>query len=234
MIAVTETQPTGTPGEAGRRRLLSNFGEPLFIADWERALMIHYLVDRDRLQAVTPFELDLWDGKAFISLVAFTLRGMRPRVGGRLAASLFRAIATHDFLNVRTYVQHRNETGIYFLGEWLSNRLSVALGPLLFGLPYRLGKLDYEHNWQTHNLSGVVIDPVAKGRLAYLAEMQPGFEECATHSLTEWLMERYTAFTLMGGKRKFFRVWHAPWRQAPAQTRILDSSLLELSLALLC
>src|SRR6266536_656086 len=117
--------------EAARARLLSVRGEPLFLADWDRVLMIHYEVDPVRLQRAVPFELDVYEGRAFVSLVAFTLRGMRPCLGGRLSAWLLRPIATHEFLNVRTYVKRGGETGIYFMAEWLSNRLSVALGPRL-------------------------------------------------------------------------------------------------------
>src|SRR5437868_5384556 len=104
-----------TPSEAGQQRLLSLPGEPLFIADWERVLMIHYELDPDALQRVVPFDLDLRCGRAFASAVAFTMRGMRPRFGGRLGAWLLRPIATHEFLNVRTYVRHKGESGIYFL-----------------------------------------------------------------------------------------------------------------------
>src|SRR5258708_5631371 len=112
-----------TASEAARRRLLSSPGEPLFIADWDRALMIHYEVDAVALQGEVPFELDLWEGRAFVSLVAFTLRGMRPRLGGRAAALLLKPIATHEFLNVRTYVRRATVVGLFFLSSWLSNRL---------------------------------------------------------------------------------------------------------------
>ena len=132
-----------TRSGTARERLLSVAGEPLFIADWERVLMLHFEVEPEALQRVVPFELDLRAGRAFISAVAFTMRGMRPRVGGRFAAWLLKPIATHEFLNVRTYVRHRGEFGIYFLAEWLPNRLSVALGPRLFGLPYRSGRFHY-------------------------------------------------------------------------------------------
>src|SRR5258708_3228276 len=125
--------------DAARRRILGARGEPLFYADWLRAVFIHYEADPEALQREVPFELDLDDGRAYVSLVAFTMRDMRPRIGGRLAAWLLKPIATHEFLNVRTYVRHGGETGIYFLAEWLSNPLSVWLGPLTFGLPYRFG-----------------------------------------------------------------------------------------------
>ena len=77
------THSTWALSARAQRRLLSVPGEPLFIADWDRPLMIHYEVDPVALQRVMPFELDLWDGRAFVSLVAFTLRRMRPRLGGK-------------------------------------------------------------------------------------------------------------------------------------------------------
>ena len=98
----------------GRQRILSLPGEPLFFAAWERVLMIHFQVDAAALQRDVPFPLDLLNGQAFVSLVMFTMRGLRPRRGGKLAAWLFRPIATHDFLNVRTYVRQGDEPGFIF------------------------------------------------------------------------------------------------------------------------
>src|SRR5256885_11671180 len=90
--------------DVSRGRLLSVPRDPLFLADWDRVLMIHYEVDPSELQRVVPFDLDLRDGRAYVSAVAFTMTGMRPRFGGRWLAWLTKPIATHDFLNVRTYV----------------------------------------------------------------------------------------------------------------------------------
>ena len=126
------------PSKAARERMLSRRGEPLFVAGWHRVLMIHFEVDAQALQRDVPFQLDLFEGRAFVSTVAFTMSDMRPRLGGKVAAWFFRPIATHDFLNVRTYVRHGSETGIHFLAEWLSSRLAAKLGPSTFGLPYRM------------------------------------------------------------------------------------------------
>jgi uncharacterized protein len=130
-----------TLSAAARARILSHCGEPLFVADWKRVLMIHFEVDAEALQRDVPFELDLREGRAFVSLVAFTMRGLRPRLGGKLAAWLFRPVATHDFLNVRTYVRRGGETGIHFLAEWLSSRLAAKHGPATFSLRYRHGRI---------------------------------------------------------------------------------------------
>jgi uncharacterized protein YqjF (DUF2071 family) len=137
---------TSAPSEAARRRLLSRRGEPLFVAGWHRVLMIHFEVEAAALQRDVPYQLDLLGGRAFVTAVAFTMSGMRPRFGGKLSAWLFRPLGTHDFLNVRTYVRHGSECGIHFLAEWLSSRLAVHLGPATFGLPYRYGQIAYDHD----------------------------------------------------------------------------------------
>src|SRR5438105_12235897 len=103
---------------SARRRLLSVRGEPLLLSDWDRALFMHFEVDASALQAESPFALDLREGKAYVSLVAFTMRRMRPRLGGKIAEWCFKPLGTDELLNLRTYVRHRNETGIYFLAEW--------------------------------------------------------------------------------------------------------------------
>jgi uncharacterized protein YqjF (DUF2071 family) len=209
--------------KAARERILSIRGEPLLIADWGKVLMIHYEVNAAALQRVTPFELDLCDGRAFVSVVAFTLCGMRPYFGGRLAAWLMKPIATHEFLNVRTYVRKGNESGIYFMTEWLSNRLSVALGPIFFGLPYRHGRIQYE------GLTGAVRDSSGAGDFSYSGTFEGNGSalHCEGGTLAEWLMERYTAFTYFRGVRRFFRVWHVPWEQRAVNVFIRDQSLLE-------
>lgn len=215
---------------AARRRMLQSPGEPLFYANWDHAVMIHYEADPDALQREVPFELDLRDGRAFVSLVAFTLRRMRPRRGGRVGEWLLKPIATHEFLNVRTYVRARSEPGIFFLVEWLSNRLSVPLGPPVFGLPYRYGQIKYLHDQPTQGISGRV--EAKAGTFSYRGASATGeLAACEPGSLTEFLMERYTAFTRPSHRRrpKLFRVWHDPWPQTPIDIETTATDLLATS-----
>jgi uncharacterized protein YqjF (DUF2071 family) len=217
--------PTQDFSIAGKKRLLSKIGEPLFLAAWDRAVFIHYEAEPRLLQGQVPFELDLRDGRAFVSIVAFTLAKMRPRVGGRFGEWLFKPIATHEFLNVRTYVRHRGEPGIYFLAEWLSNPLSVHLGPRTFGLPYRFGRLAYQHLSDGCTLRGTIDAP--EGRLIYRGSLEAnGFAPSEAGSVTEFMLERYTAFTFNRKRRRFFRVWHEPWQQAPLKFEVTAESLL--------
>jgi uncharacterized protein YqjF (DUF2071 family) len=201
----------------------------LLLGDWLEVVMIHLEVEPRALQAATPYRLHLWKGRAFVTLVAFTLRGMRSRVGGRLGRMLFRPLATHCFLNVRTYVQHEGETGIHFLAEWLDSALAVKLGPPLFGLPYRLGRIAYENEADRKEWTGKVEDAQTGAALEYRADAEigaPAFAPCAAGTLDEWLMERYTAFNGVRGRRRFFRVRHEPWPQVPVTVELKRRSLL--------
>src|SRR5258705_3346218 len=126
------------------RESVPRLANPLFQCSWDRAVFLHYRVDPKFLQPQIPFDLDLHEGQAYVSLVAFTLRNMRlthPHL-----KFITNPLRTHTFLNVRTYVRVGDMRGIYFIAEWLNNRLATVLGPVLYGLPYRFGKLTYRHD----------------------------------------------------------------------------------------
>ena len=205
--------------------MLAKAGEPLFLAAWDRAVFIHYEANPSLLQQQIPFQLDLHDGRAFVSIVAFSLLRMRPRIGGRLGEWLLKPIASHEFLNVRTYVRHAGEPGIFFLAEWLSNPISVRLGPRTFGLPYRFGHLRYAHAHDNGEILGTVT--ANEGRLGYRAAISAtSFDSSDTGSPTEFLLERYTAFTCLHRRRRLFRVWHEPWQQTPIEIEVTADDLL--------
>jgi hypothetical protein len=205
--------------------------KPLFICDWDRVFMIHYAVDPGALQGEVPVALDLCAGQAYVSLVAFTLRDMRFCSGGPFTAWMTAPVANHAYLNVRTYVDNAGEKGIYFMKEWLSSRLAAQLGPCTFGLPLAYGRIDYRHNHASGRLEGNVSSRDGDASLSYAAtlpstgtvlEPEPG-------SLTEFLMERYVAYTSAGSIPRKFRVWHEPWPQMPASAEVQNRGLLERS-----
>ncbi|NNF56846.1 MAG: DUF2071 domain-containing protein [Rhodothermaceae bacterium] len=237
MAAVTLlAEPTGlaaltrtSPSARARQRFLDREGAPSLGSDWLRAVFLHYRVDPDALQPLVPFPLDLRRGEAYVSLVAFTMQDLHLRFGGAWGRRVMAPLASHPLLNVRTYVRVEDEPGIYFLAEWIPNALAARLGPPLFGLPYRLGNLDYRHLHETGTLEGYVAAADApgpliyEGALPYDAELGPA----ERGSLTEFLLERYTAYTAWHGLRRCFRIWHPPWPQTAFDGEVLDDALLD-------
>ena len=66
-----------------------------------------------------------------------------------------------------------------------------------------------------------------EGVLRYRGDLAKSeFNECEPGSLSEFLLERYTAFTAYRGRKRFFRVWHEPWRQLPVDIDVVDDDLL--------
>jgi len=198
---------------------------PMFLADWERAVFLHYAVDPEVLQPHVPLPLDLHDGHAYVSIVAFTQRNLRPRIGGRITALLSAPLAEHEFLNLRTYVTHNGTPAIYFLAEWIPNRLALAIGPRMYGLPFRLARNRYAHRHECGDLAGDVR--AAGGSFRYHAVVDPckAFTSAEPGSLDTFLLERYAAFTLRDGKLRVFRIWHEPWPQIAIGAVVTRDSL---------
>jgi len=209
--------------QAARRRFLAREKKPLLLGDWTRALFLHFEVPAEVLRPCVPFELDLWQGRALVSAVAFSMEHLRPGFGGAVARWFFWPIANHEFFNVRAYVRFHGHPGIFFIREWLNNPLSVLFGPRAYGLPYRFARIQYEHRSGAGRLSGRVGDG-----FAYRAQIDTGvsYDHCAGGSLDEFLLERYTALTRRGRRSRYFQIAHEPWQQNSVAARITDDKLL--------
>ena len=222
--------PHGCLSEAGKGRLSLEL-EPFLSARWERVVFLHFALKPEllRSQIRAPFELELYEDEAVISIVAVTMRRFRPARPATIAAWPFALISRQAFLNVRTYVRVGAESGALFLWGWLSEPFRVPLPSGMFGLPYEFATLRCEHLHETGRVSGIATSPMASGRFAYRAGIDPGatFVPCHPGTLGEFALERYTGFYCRGNKRSVFRAWHPPWLQAPITAEIEDRSLLD-------
>jgi uncharacterized protein YqjF (DUF2071 family) len=199
----------------------------LFRADWLQPVFIHFRIDPMKLEPHVPFELDLFEDSAYVSLVAFTQSRLRPAALGRLGEVLSTPLACHEFLNLRTYVRHGNRRGIYFIAEWIPNRLAVLIGPRLYGLPYRLGRLDYRVNELRGRVRGEVC---ARGRsLCYqgFVNLPSDWRIASRGSLDHFLLERYVAWTYRQGTARRFEVAHESWPIRRAKIALTRRDLLD-------
>jgi uncharacterized protein YqjF (DUF2071 family) len=182
-------------------------------------VFIHYEMEPATLRPWVPFALDVRDGSAYVSVVAFAQQRLRFCFGGAWTAWVGALGGNHGFLNVRTYVRAAGESGIYFLAEWVPSPVTSWVAPRLYGLPCRLGRLDYGGS------AGQVR--AGRGRWKFRVEEASGpFRVCEPGSLDEFLLERYVAFTQWRGCKRMFRVEHEPWPQKRVEVVVEEDSLL--------
>ncbi|HEY6236813.1 MAG TPA: DUF2071 domain-containing protein, partial [Candidatus Elarobacter sp.] len=105
----------------------------LVAMDWRDALFVHWPVRSETLRARIPRDLDLdvFDGTAWIGIVAFRIAAARARgVPARLGLRSFGEI------NVRTYVTGGGTPGVWFLSLDAASALTVEGGRTALHLPY--------------------------------------------------------------------------------------------------
>lgn len=121
-----------------------------FYQEWNNAIFLHWQVELSELKKFVPkeLEIDLFDGKPWISVVAFTMEKIRPK---NLPA--FPPISDFDEINIRTYVKSNNKTGVYFLSIEGGKSLSCIVAKGMSELPYRFSKIKRTENQYESNNS---------------------------------------------------------------------------------
>ena len=115
---------------------------PVMRQSWRSFLFLHWPVRPEALRPLVPpqLDLDLFEEKAYIGLVLFTMTGVRP-VG---IPPVWGVSSFHE-TNVRTYV-HRDgrDPGVWFFSLDAANRLAVDLARTFYHLPYHHARLFLE------------------------------------------------------------------------------------------
>ncbi len=182
---------------------------PVGFQRWTRLLFLHWEVPAPLLRPLVPapLELDLYEGRAFVSLVAFSMEDIRtawvPRGWGL------------NFLetNLRTYVRAPGGSpapAVYFFSLDASSAIAVATARLFWRLPYYLSRMgrggtaerqEYrlERRW----------GPPAKLSVAYGEGAARGTAVAGT--LDHFLVERYAFHYVRGEGIWTGQVRHAPY-----------------------
>lgn len=171
-----------------------------FYQEWNNAIFLHYQVDLHELRKLVPkeLEIDLFEGKSWISIVAFTMEKIRPK---NLPALL--PISDFDEINIRTYVKSYNKTGVYFLSIEGGKSLSCKIAKGISELPYRFSKIKRtEKKYQSRNT--VYNDSLE-------IEFTLGKEQSRKTELDKWLTERYALFQDTEKSINEFEIHHLEW-----------------------
>lgn len=179
-------------------------GNWTYYQEWNNALFLHWKVPADLLRPFVPsrLELDEMQGAAWISLVAFTMEKIRPRLLPAIPV-----ISNFHELNLRTYVSHGDKKGVYFLSIEAQKTISVFVARNLSGLPYRKAAMnrlatDAGQHYDAYNKE-------SDFRLYTIFTTGEAITE--KQDLDNWLTERYCLYTET--KKELFRfdIHHEAW-----------------------
>jgi uncharacterized protein len=181
---------------------------------WRDLLFAHWKLPAAALARVVPkpFDLDLWNGDAYIGVIPFRMA----RVYLRGTFPLPWLSATPE-INVRTYVTHRSRPGVYFLSLHASHPVAVKIAHGFFHLPYFQAAMSVRNQGEAIHYAS--RRDGAEFRACYrpageAARAQPG-------TLDYWLTERYCYYSLdKAGRVVHGEVDHRPWSLQPAEASI--------------
>jgi uncharacterized protein YqjF (DUF2071 family) len=189
---------------------------------WHEILLAHFEVSPGALRPLVDprVELDLHEGRAWVSLTPFTMRGARLR----LAPPLPTLTRFHE-LNLRTYVHAGGVPGLWFLSLDAASGPAVAIARAALGLPYFRARMSRSASGDAHAYRSERA--VVRGtRATFSASWSVGEAvPSPPGSLEHFLAERYALFSVHAGRLLRVRVRHAPWSLRAACVGPLEQTL---------
>lgn len=188
---------------------------PFLTAEWRNLFLATYTVPPSLLLAHLPtgLELDLRDGNAFVSLVAFQF------VNTRVLGVPWPGYRDFPELNLRFYVRHGGDRGVVFVREIVAQHLVACLARATYNEPYRVAPLtcrcqedagrrtmEYRLMWARHEQ----VLRVSGGKHAYLPRSTSDEHFFKEH---RWGYGRSRL-----GKTLRYEVAHPPWEVFPVQS----------------
>jgi uncharacterized protein len=192
---------------------------------WHHLLFAHWPIPAEAMRALIPQELDLdlCAGQAWLGVVPFGMRNVRPRL---LPAVPW--LSHFPELNVRTYVRMRDrgivKPGVYFFSLDAANPVAVEIARRTFFLPYFRARMRLKVDGHGVHYSSVRTHANAPGAdfagrywpVGDIYQAIPGTQD-------DWLCERYALYTLGPDRRPYIgEIHHPPWplQRAEAEIRI--------------
>jgi uncharacterized protein len=183
---------------------------------WIDLLFAHWPMDPALIRPKVPaaFEIDLFEGQAWIGVVPFYMRNVTFRFVPPVPL-----LSSFPELNVRTYVRVGDKPGVYFFSLDAGNPLAVFAANFGLNLPYysaimRVAARSNAIDYASHRKSAQDASLVATYEpLGSSAEPAPG-------SLEYFLTERYCLYALNHQGRPYrLDIHHPPWMLQRAAAR---------------
>jgi len=188
---------------------------PFLTAEWRNLVVLNYEIAPELLLPFVPLgtELDLFDGKALVSVIAFDFR--HTKLFGLLPT--FPASRFNE-LNLRFYVRRREGSdvrrGVVFIKEVVPSRLIATAARLLYGERYECLPLRGSFDSFSQEHGGRLDYTITTGnseahiRIDTCGDLQQLRDE----TVQSFILEHYWGYTALGdSSTSEYRVKHRPW-----------------------
>ena len=192
---------------------------------WHDLLFAHWPIDPKELREKIPseFDIDVFDGSAWLAIVPFRMTNVAPRGVPSLPW-----ISEFPELNVRTYVRVGDRPGVYFFSLDAGSALAVQAARTLLNLPYYSAAMtatpdgdNVGYHSERHGNS-----PAAILSATYRPVGAPF--EATTGSLEYFLTERYCLYNLdHSGTPYRLEIHHPPWALQRADAELMRNTMAE-------
>lgn len=183
-----------------------------YYQEWHEVLFAHWIVPLEPLRELVAsgIDIDLCEGQAWVSLVAFDLKKLHPHF-----IPPFPPMSDFIEINMRTYVIRNGKAGIYFFSLEAEKAVSAWIGRLGIGLPYMKSMISHQDGMykSVNNKHGFHLE----------VRYQPEDELIKNKSkLDKWLTERYCLFLERFGKIRGNDIHHFEWPLQKVEITKLD------------
>lgn len=195
----------------------------LMTQTWNDLLFAHWPVDATAVRERVPkaFELDLFDGQAWLGVVPFHMTNVAPRFVPALPW-----VSAFPELNVRTYVRAGDKPGVYFFSLDAGNPVAVGAAKTLLNLPYYSAAMKVQAGETIRYSSRRLSAPHPQFEATYRGLGDPRPPAPAT--LEYFLTERYCLYAVDHSFHAYrLDIHHPPWTLASAEAEITVNTMAD-------
>lgn len=197
---------------------------------WHDVAFLHYAVDPSVLRRLVPdvLTLDLYDGKAFLSILPFWMNHVRP--AGVPPMPWFSKFSE---LNLRTYVTFGGKPGVLYFSRDSSGLSAVWAARVFYRLPFWHANMKVSVKPKTSLVqysSRRIHGPKAENGMPEMrCAYSPAGEvfHARPRSLEHFLAERYCLYSYNRGRLYRAEVHHLQWPLQPATVEIEKNTMAE-------
>ncbi len=188
-------------------------------------MFVHWSFEPGEVRSLVPpgLELDLFAGKAWVSLAAFHVSSMRPTLLPPLPW-----LSRGEQVNVRTYVHRDGVPGLWFFSLDTTQPIAVWAARLAYALPYYRARIRLTRERNCVSFCAERTDTgAAPARLNLACEGAEFRAPVRAGTLDSFLLERYVLYSGSAGNLWRARIHHRPWPLRRASLRHMASTMLE-------